>query len=159
MCIAGIDLSRHYRDMRTAVICFAIPICAGCSGSEATHRSTATPTGWRYVSGQGAFEGRLSYVDPAREAKFAGICDGEPSYFLKDGNYSRSATSFTLVVDDRSWKLPISQTEHGRLLPVERQEQQAAISNARQRIIFQVGSWRYELKPGAELAAFARNCS
>ena len=51
-----------------------------------------------------------------------------------------------------------SQGEHGHYLPVELDDPVHAISKAKQRIVFQVGAWRREIRPGPPLTNFAADC-
>lgn len=86
------------------------------------------------------------------------MCEGAPTYILKGGDYQSNAPQFTLTVDDKSWTLPITYHAHGRMLVVDRYEQQLAIAKATRRIVFRIGSWRSEIKPGPELASFVKDC-
>jgi hypothetical protein len=147
--------------MRIWLAFFALLI-GGCNGTENTSngdRPHKTPTGWEYRPSHGAYDASLSYVDGSRETKFFGSCNGEPVFFLMGGNYQAGATEFTLTVDDRSWRLPAWQGEHGRGLWVDRREQELAIANAKHHIVFQVGDWRSEIYPSPELTRFVSDCS
>ena len=137
--------------VRTLIACLAALILAACGDQQRR-------TGWTYQPPRGAYEARVVYVDDAHDLGFVGLCDAGPVYILKGGDYESRAPNYVLTVDDQRWTLPITYHEHGRMLMVDRFEQQMAIAHATKRIAFQVGNWTEVLTPSPELASFARDC-
>jgi len=126
---------------------------AGCGRPNAGQQGGR----WEYEPARGAYEARLKYVDAEGKVAFFGLCDGGPAYILKSGEYA-DASQFALTVDGTTWTLPINYHAHGRMLMVDRYEQQSAIAHAKKQILFQIGDWKEEIRPSPELASFARDC-
>jgi hypothetical protein len=99
----------------------------------------------------------LSYVSSDGAIRLAGWCEGGAAYLLKGGDY-KHAGEFVLTVDDKSWTLPVTRHAHGHYLRFGPNDASAAIATAKERIAFQVGNWRREIKPAPEIAEFASNC-
>jgi hypothetical protein len=131
----------------------ALVFALGCSAKQ-------PKSGWEYRPAHGAYAARLFYnFSDGEETTFIGSCAGVPSFMLAGGAWQLRAAQFTLTVDDRSWTLPTRQGEHGHYLPVDLQAPQQAIAKAKQRIVFQVGTWRREIRPGPPLTSFVTDCS
>jgi hypothetical protein len=149
--IADISFSRHTGRMRTMFASMALALLLGCSAKQ-------SESGWEYRPAHGAYAASLYYrFGDGEGTTLIGSCEGEPSFMIAGGRWQ--APEFILTVDDRSWKLPTSQGEHGHYLPVEPHIPNQAIASAKQRIVFQAGNWRREIRPGASLTSFVRDCS
>jgi hypothetical protein len=148
--IADIGVSRHTIIMRTILASLALAFLLGCSAKQ-------PQSGWQYDRAHGAYEAWLYFrFGDGEGTTLIGSCEGEPAFMISGGAWE--ASEFTLTVDDKSWTLPTSQGEHGHYLPVDLHTAQQAIANARRRIVFQVGNWRREIRPGGPLTSFVTDC-
>lgn len=149
--IADISFARHTSTMRTLLPSLALAFVLGCTARQ-------PQSGWEYRAAHGAYAAQLYYCFRDGEGTtLIGSCEGEPSFLMARGSWN--GPKFTVTVDNKSWTLPTRQGEHGRYLPVDVLTANEAIAGAKQRIVFQVGSWRREIRPGAPLTSFAANCS
>src|SRR4051812_32743792 len=138
--------------MRCLPTFLALALLVGCSAKQPR-------SGWEYRPAHGAYAAWLYYrFGDGEGTTLIGSCEGEPSFMISGGAWQDGAPQFTLVVDDRSWALPTSQGEHGHYLPVDLYIPGRALAQARQRIVFQVGRWRREIRPGAALKSFVADC-
>jgi hypothetical protein len=143
--------SRQTRYVQTVRSSLLLLLLLACSAKQSM-------VGWNYRPAHGAHEALLSYnFGDSENTKFIGECDGGQTYFLTGGDYPLGTSEFTLTVDNRSWTLPsFHRVENRCLFAGDGREQ--AISHAQRRIVFQVGEWRRELKPGPLLRKFAADC-
>lgn len=121
---------------------------AGCQAKQPS-------SGWRYHHGPYAVPLAYSFGD-RDHTDFVGVCKPKLAFMIIGGGWD--ADQFRLTVDGKSWTLPTSQGEHGHYLSVELDAPAQAISIARQRIVFQVGTWRREIRPGLHLTSFVVDC-
>jgi hypothetical protein len=139
--------------MRTLFTSLALAFVLGCSAKQPN-------SGWEYRPAHGASTAWLHYrFGDGEGTTLIGSCEGELSFMMAGGAWQSGVRQFTLTVDDRIWTLPTSQGEHGHYLPVDLHIPQQAIANAKRRIVFQVGNWRREIRPGAPLTSFVADCS
>ena len=139
--------------MRFLVASLGLAFLVGCGAKQ-------PKSGWEYHPPANQSAASLDYrFNDGEGTVFIGSCEGEPSFIMAGGAWKLGAPQFTLSVDGSVWTLPTSQGEHGHYLPVELQASRHAIANARQRIVFQVGGWRREMRPGGPLRSFVKDCS
>lgn len=147
---------------RASTAALILMIVSGCHQD-----SQKTKAGWQF--GSGGRGPRVSYnfgdyrkvtlpVPQAEETVFAGTCDRTPIFLVTGGDYPLGTARFTLIVDDHSWSLRAFQGEHGRALFMDAPDVVAALRNAKNRVAFQVGSWRRELKPSRLIRRFVDEC-
>ncbi|HEX4736376.1 MAG TPA: hypothetical protein VH331_02320 [Allosphingosinicella sp.] len=137
--------------MRAIAMSLGIFLVVGCGAKQPKE-------GWSYQPAHGAYQAGLYYdFDDSQGTGFIGICAGEPQFMMAGGAWEGG--EFRLTVDGRSWSLPTRQGEHGHYLPAEDYLPAQAIANAKQRIVFEVGKWRRELRPSPALTSFVHDCS
>jgi hypothetical protein len=137
--------------MRKLLSWLAVLTVLGCSAKQ-------PQPGWEYQPAQGAHAARLFYrFDDGQETTLIGSCEGEPQFMIAGGGWE--APQFTLTVDDRSWRFPTREGEHGHYLPVDLYVASQAIAQAKRRIVFQAGNWRRALQPAPPLTSFVASCS
>jgi hypothetical protein len=141
--------------MRSALLVLYLLPLAACNRSPAN----GVVAGWQLTPDHGAYQGKLQYnFGDTEQTALVVRCNGSPQFMLVGGNYPR-ADYFTLVADDRSWKLRTFQGVEHSALVVDQFAPSTAILKAKRRIEFIVGDWKRELRPSPELASFAGSCT
>lgn len=143
--------------MRAALLFLVLTFAASCGDIGRVQPKDAR---WEYQAARGAVATQLSYkFEDGEGTRLIGRCPGEPVFSLYGGGYETTLPpKFLLTVDDRSWTLPAWEGHHGRGLLVQRYEPNLAIGRAKHRIVFQVGDWRREVRPGPTLTDFMNGC-
>lgn len=135
--------------MRFVIACVALGLLVGCGPKQPR-------SGWRYDRGPFAVPLGYLFGDP-EDTHFVGVCKPKLAFMIIGGAWE--GEQFTLTIDGKSWALPTAQGEHGHYLPVEADPPRRAIAEAKRRIVFQVGSWRREIRPGPPLTTFLADCA
>ena len=134
--------------MRVVITCLILLAVAACRAKE-------PGSGWEYRRGPYTLPLRYTFDGP-EHADFVGICMPKRSFSIIGGAWE--GREFTLTVDEKSWTLPTEQGVESHSLPVELDGPVQAIGNAKQRIVFQVGNWRREIRPAPPLSSFVADC-
>jgi len=127
-------------------------------GAVACHQGVQRQPGWQYRGPTNQQVARIDYVFDDPSVRFIGRCDDGPVFYLFGGDYASHAVQFGLIVDGKSWELPITYHEHGRFLRVDHPDVEAAIIHAKQSIILRVGGWQRQMAPSPLLRRFSADC-
>ena len=116
-------------------------------------------SGWHYRSPSSQQVARIDYVFNDPDTRLVGRCDGGPTFYLIGGDYPDGARQFTLVVDGKSWQLPVTYHAHGRFLAIDEPTIQAAVVQAKSLITLRTGKWERQLRPSPLIQRYAADCS
>ncbi|MGN6818546.1 MAG: hypothetical protein ACTHJR_07730 [Sphingomonas sp.] len=86
------------------------------------------------------------------------LCSGVPIFLLVNGDYDRSARSFSLEIDSRRWTLPSEPAEHGDSLFINDPKFTDYFAQAKYRIAYRVGTWQVAFAPGPMLGRLIKEC-
>jgi hypothetical protein len=143
-----------------------IILLVGCDGVKqpddasmqaASASKQVPPPGWAYH--QHPYRNGVSYSwgDEA-DTVFAGTCDSGPVFLTGGGDYPASSQKMDIVVDGRKIDAAIIRGNHGSGVMIEDAATVRLLSDAENRIEFQVDAWVRELQPSPLIKRFVEEC-
>jgi len=127
-------------------------------GAVACHQDERRQLGWQYRGPATRQVAHIDYVFDDPSIRFIGRCDDGPVFYLFGGDYASDARQFSLIVDGKSWELPVTYHEHGRFLRVNQPDLEAAIIHAKRSIVLRVEGWQRQMAPNPLLQRFSTDC-